>query len=189
MNLIRPFLAENYAYLYMNWNLFLAFVPLFFAYFFEKEHSLFLKGFTFLLFLLFLPNAVYMVTDFIHLRDIGPEWMLWYDAMMLFLYAFVGVFINAFLLSRMKRILFTTRFDQQLFLFSMTLLTAFGVYLGRYIRFNSWDVFVRPFTTIGDSLSVIGDKYNHPVFLSTMVFFTLFIMVTERAFERMFARD
>jgi len=184
MSIVRTPLTGETNYLYMNWNLFLALVPLFLLYLFEKEHNPILRWFTFFLWLLFLPNAVYLITDFIHLRETGPDWLLWYDGMMIFTYALVGVVVSAFTLNRMKKLLFRTWEGQQVFVLIMALLSSFGIYLGRYLRFNSWDFFTKPLGTISHSFRLIGEKYDHPVFITSMIFFTLFILMTECVFDR-----
>ena len=190
MNLTRILFVREYGYLYMNWNLFLALVPVFFVYLYEKEHVPFLRFLTFILWFLFFPNAVYLVTDFIHLRTSGPDWMLWYDGMMLFLYASVGVLSSSFSLMRMKENIFHSfhRMNRGVFLFTVALLSSFGIYLGRYIRMNSWDMVLHPVSAIQQIINTIGDKYAHPVFLMTIVFFTMFIIVMEISFEKVFKK-
>ena len=191
MNFSRILFVKEYGYLYMNWNLFLALVPVFLVYLYEKEHVSFLRFLTFILWFLFFPNAVYLVTDFIHLRTSGPDWMLWYDGMMLFLYASVGVLSSSFSLMRMKERVFHlfSKVNRGIFLFVVALFSSFGIYLGRYIRMNSWDVFLNPASAIRQIVSTIGDKYAHPVFLMTIVFFTMFIIVMEISLEKVFRRE
>ena len=94
MNLTRFAMTDVQSYVYMNWNLFLAFLPLLFIFLFERVKNIYKKSFYFLAWLFFLPNAIYMITDLIHLRDVGPDWMLWFDGMMLFSYALIGILIS-----------------------------------------------------------------------------------------------
>lgn len=154
MNLLRLLLAENAAYVWLNWNLFLALVPLLLAYtvMIAKYRSLALI--MSLVWIGFLPNAPYLVTDFIHLADVGPRSLLWFDAIMMFVYSVVGVL--SYIVS--LRII-TQRFRWRWYLPTIIgILTGFGVYLGRYIRFNSWHVVTQPF----DIIKVIGNIIIHP---------------------------
>ncbi|MGB0925543.1 MAG: DUF1361 domain-containing protein, partial [Minisyncoccia bacterium] len=103
MNMTRFAMTDVYSYIYMNWNLFLALVPLLFVFFFEKVQNIYLKALFFFAWLFFLPNAAYIITDLIHLRDVGPEWMLWYDGMMLFVYALLGIVLGVYSTLRIKK--------------------------------------------------------------------------------------
>ena len=186
MNLVRFAMTDVHSYVYMNWNLLLAFIPLLALYLFERSYSKYLKVFLFFLWFLFLPNAPYIVTDLIHLRDVGPEWMLWFDGMMLFAYALVGVYVTAYSMIKMKNILFKKIIHQNIFLIIISLLSSFGIYLGRYIRWNTWDIITHPIDialTISDILSI---EYFNPLFITSILFFTLFILAGVISFEEFF---
>lgn len=91
--------------------------------------------------LLFLPNAPYMITDLFHLRA-RAEFPLWYDTLLVFWFAAIGVML--FYLTLFKLRIALARFMGSLWvelsLLVICLLNGFGIYLGRYLRFNSWDV-------------------------------------------------
>jgi uncharacterized membrane protein len=156
MSLARPFLADTGAYIWMNWNLFLGLVPLVFAWWYQQyaNKNTLLKYLLFFAWLFFLPNAPYMITDFIHIADVGPKSLLWYDALMLSGYAFVGmlswVISTKMVYGKMKA---------RSFIPIVSFLTAFGIYLGRYIRFNTWDILTQPL----DIIQYIGDVMIHPL--------------------------
>lgn len=190
MNLTRFVMTDVHSYVYMNWNLFLALLPLLFLYFFEQAKNLYIKTLSFLAWFFFLPNAPYLVTDLIHLRDVGPEWMLWFDGMMIFSYALIGVVITAFVLLRMKEQLFKTSLrNQNIFLIFISMITSFGVYLGRYIRFNSWDVLANPIELAHQAVTVIGTEYSNPVFVTTIIFFSLFILTSTESYKKIFLKN
>lgn len=154
MNVVRLFLAENDAYVWLNWNLFLALIPILFAYVAIVSKYRTVSIIFALIWIGFLPNAPYIITDFIHLADVGPKSLLWYDAIMIFSYSLVGV--TAYLMSLRMIVL---RFHFALwFPAIISLVTGFGIYLGRYIRFNSWHVFTQPL----DIAKVLGDIIIHP---------------------------
>ncbi len=184
MNIARFLMTDVQSYVYMNWNLFLALLPLFFVYLFEKVQNQYGKAFLFFLWLFFLPNAIYLVTDFIHLREVGSQWMLWYDAMMLFAYALMGVFISAYVLLRMGYALFSHQTKKKkIFFLLISLLVAFGIYLGRYIRWNTWDILVRPLDLSNTVLDILHTGHTNPLLVSTLIFFTLLSCVSIRSLQ------
>ena len=154
MNLVRLLLAENDAYVWLNWNLFLALVPVLFAYTTMVSKYRIVVIIMALMWIGFLPNAPYLITDFIHLADVGPRTLLWYDAMMMFVYSLAGIL--AYMVS--LRIIMQ-RFRWRLYMpLVIGILAGFGIYLGRYIRFNSWHVLTQPL----DILQVIGEIIMYP---------------------------
>lgn len=176
LNIGRLGLAENLSYLWLNWNLFLAIVPLFFAWVFIVAKQKWLQIISFILWLGFLPNSPYIVTDFIHMADVGPQSILWYDGMMIFLYTLAGMIIwvgSTIIIQRYKK-------WGEWFIPVIGLLSGFGVYLGRYIRFNTWDIItdlLSIMVTIGD---IVTDPNNHqPVILMTLVITFIFIIFSK----------
>ena len=186
MNLARFSMTDVSSYVYMNWNLFLAVIPLLFVFLFEKTNSKYLKTFYFFAWLFFLPNAAYIVTDLIHLRDVGPEWMLWFDGMMIFAYAVLGIFISSYSILKMKINIFSKSIlKQNIFLGLISLVSSFGIYLGRYIRFNTWDILSNPLELATSVSSIISEKYSEPVFVTTIVFFSIFIYMATVSLENL----
>jgi uncharacterized membrane protein len=148
--LIRFVGTENLGFIFMIWNLFLAWVPLLFIkWVWEKEKvrpsPLFMLGIYLIVWLLFFPNAPYLITDIKHLRGVSEQ-MIWYDSLMLFLFAFSGFLTGLYSIRIVFRIL-NHRWDNITAWFSIggfMILSGFGVYLGRYGRWNSWDVVTQP---------------------------------------------
>lgn len=136
---------------FLAWNLFLAWLPLLFALFAAHEDRGSGQSFRRVLawtaaWLLFLPNAPYICTDLIHLssRFYGHYWL---DLTLILLCAFTGLVLGFLSLYLMQEIV-AKRFGRVtgwLFVLAIMGLSSFGVYLGRFLRFNSWDVIVRPF--------------------------------------------
>lgn len=150
-------------YRFLLWNLFLAWVPVFFAWLARRWRHLPLllllhTGF----WLLFLPNAPYLLTDLIHLgrwRGIS----LWYDLLLLLLFAFTGLFLGFFSLSMMQDLvsdLFGWAIGW-LFAAATLALSSFGVYLGRFLRWNSWDLLTHPHWLLRDILALVRDPLLH----------------------------
>jgi uncharacterized membrane protein len=97
------------------------------------------------LWLLFFPNAPYLLTDFIHLQQ-SQATPLWYDALMLASFAWTGLVLGFGSLYLMQMIWQRAAGPvwSWLGVIGALGLASFGVYLGRFLRFNSWDALVRP---------------------------------------------
>jgi len=134
-------------YRFLVWNLFLAWVPLAFAvpaYFRARRGIGPLVVLLLILWLLFFPNAPYLLTDFIHLQE-GPA-PLWYDALMLSAFAWTAL-LTGFASLYLVQLILRTAFGAViawLCVLVVLALSSFGVYIGRFIRFNSWDAVLHP---------------------------------------------
>ena len=148
----RIIYAQHLRFVFLTWNLFLAWLPFLFAWIiYRTPRTLFILG---PLWLLFLPNAPYLVTDLIHL---SPQYgvPVWYDAFMLFTFALAGLLLGLMSLYLMQ-LLVAKRFGEWiswLFVLFVLGMSGFGVYIGRFLRWNSWDVFTQPQTLLYDILN------------------------------------
>lgn len=113
--------------------------------------------------LLFFPNAPYLVSDFVHLRP-RPGVPLWYDAVMLASFAAAGMALGVGSLMRFHRLVEERagRSVGWLFVAGSCGLAGLGVYLGRFLRWNSWDVFVSPGAVFADVGARLIDPFGHP---------------------------
>ncbi|MBD2702208.1 DUF1361 domain-containing protein [Spirosoma sp. BT702] len=153
---LRGLLTGNWWYfLMLDWNLFLAWFPLGVVLVLRDLRangntvswfrSRWLLIGSLLLWLAFLPNAPYIITDLYHINHI-PQPLLWFDTMSIFLYAFTGLLIGLYstlLVHRMLRPLMVSWLSWMLILASQVL-SGFGIYLGRFGRWNSWDILTQP---------------------------------------------
>lgn len=143
----RVFQSCSLHYIFLAWNLLLAWVPyLISGYLPAKAGSRkWRTGLLLFAWLLFLPNAPYLVTDFIHLHK-RPGIPLMYDLVMLFLFSFTGLTLG--LLSIQRTELWCSKYSSKMLMppwrITVFLLCGFGVYLGRVERWNSWDVLANP---------------------------------------------
>ena len=146
-------------YVFLVWNLFLAWLPLLFAWFAYLGQGRRLLFIIFgLLWLLFLPNAPYLVTDLMHLRP-WPDVPIWYDLMMLFSFALTGLMLG-FLSLYLMQTAVARRYGGLIGWLFVTIalgLSGFGVYIGRFLRWNSWDVFTNPLYLLSDIAHTIFD--------------------------------
>lgn len=170
-------------YRFLVWNLFLAWVPYALAVAIRSLHrrrvSTVLLVPLFMLWLGFLPNAPYLVTDFIHLRyRVGAP--LWFDAVMLASFAWAGVGLGAASLRVCSRVVRVRNgaLVAAGFVPLAALATGFGIYLGRFVRLNTWDVATRPGTVLAHVFSPLVHPFGHPLaWLVTLTFALFFVVV------------
>ena len=156
--------AHCSSYIFLAWNLLLAIIPLGIAYYlysYDQRYPgrYFLIIALALLWLLFLPNAPYIITDFVHLRT-RPNIPLWYDVMLLFAFSVTGLIAGLISLYFIHEVveLLVNKLTGWLFIGLATVLCGFGVYLGRVVRFNSWDLFTNTWHLLKISILKTGDK-------------------------------
>lgn len=169
-------------YLFLVWNLFLAWVPyggtLTLRWLHERRLSSVSLVPFFLVWLGFLPNAPYLVTDFVHLRfSVGAP--LWFDAVMVASFAWAGVGLGAASLRGGSRIVRARggAWAAVAFVPIVALATGFGIYLGRFVRLNTWDVATRPGTVIVQVLSPLVHPLGHSRAWTVTLTFALFFVV------------
>ena len=148
-------------YRFLIWNLFLAWVPfaLAVAAYARARRQVDLLVWSLLVpWLLFFPNAPYLLTDFIHL-DEGPA-PLWYDALMLSAFAWTGLMLgfgSLYLVQMILRRAVGSAIAWAGVLVALGL-ASLGVFIGRFIRFNSWDALLHPVQVaevIGEQLGAV----------------------------------
>jgi uncharacterized membrane protein len=138
-------------FLFIAWNLFLAIAPLYFSHKLvntaDKRKAWLLLG----AWLLFFPNAMYIVTDLFHLQD-DSEIPMWFDLLILFSAALTGVIIGFLSLQNVEKYLGEKLPGKYMkwALASLFFLCGYGIYLGRYLRWNSWDIVVQPIPLFSD---------------------------------------
>jgi uncharacterized membrane protein len=116
--------------------------------------------------LLFFPNAPYVLTDFVHLGGRGPS-PLWYDALMLSSFAWTSLmlgFLSLYLIQAIAVPRAGAAWGWVVVVGALAL-ASFGIYLGRFAGFNSWDIVIRP----RHVLSEIGEETNSPIHDPKMV--------------------
>lgn len=134
-------------YTFLVWNLFLAWIPFGIAYI--AYITAIRRGWLYLivpagvlLWLVFFPNAPYILTDLQHLTNANVDVPVWYDVIMLVWFAFTGLFlglVSLFLMQEILRREFGRWFGWG-FVLVVAGLTSIGVYMGRFLRWNSWDL-------------------------------------------------
>jgi len=184
---VRVVYTGNSQYVSLLWNLFLAWIPFALALRVYEGYrrraaalSLWAGG---LLWLVFFPNAPYIVTDFKYLRDwTGAP--IWYDAVLLSAAAGGGLLLGFASLYMMQAVIRRALGTVYAWLFAVGVLglSSFGVYLGRIQRWNSWDVFTRPRVLATDLWSGIVNPLEHPKVIAGTIVFTVFLAATYLVF-------
>ena len=185
---------DNLDYIHMIWNLFLAWVP-FGASLLVQRWRWRYPGAPWLLvapaatWLMFLPNAPYLGTDFVHLPRI-PSPALWYDIGLLLAFTWAGFALAAASLSIMHRL--TEAWLGGIAGWTMVLatvvLSGLGVYLGRFRRWNSWDLVFRPRDVLSDAAAQLADPLSQPQPYQVTLVFAALLLVCYLTFARSVAR-
>ena len=161
----RVYLSHRRILFILIWNLFLAWIPyvcslaITFLYLRRSRAWLALLVLAGVWFL-FLPNAPYLVTDFMHLEE-RPPVPLWYDIGLFASFAWTGCFLGIVSLNQIQKIVkrFVGRTFSWLFVLGTVGLSGLGIYLGRFLDWNSWDLILRPHSVLSD----IAIRFVHPV--------------------------
>ena len=141
----RVWRSHSLMHVFLLWNLFLAAVPAIAAIFFMRAKSTIARSIWFVVWLLFLPNAPYIVTDFIHLA-VYPRIPMWFDIALLASFAGTGLLLCYSSVDDVRATL-AQRFGSATswtIAIAALLLSGFGIYLGRFARLNSWDALTDP---------------------------------------------
>lgn len=150
------------SFFFLSWNLALAAIPLVFALTalaLSRVRWVCASLAMLLPWLLFLPNAPYILTDLMHLKARAPI-PLWYDLVMLMSFALTGLLLGYFSMICTERVLLTVFKRPVVIAFHgiVLFLCGFGIYLGRFLRWNSWEIATRP----RSFLYVVGDRFLDP---------------------------
>lgn len=175
---------ENLGGIFLIWNLFLAWIPLGLAYLAEDVwHHRFLGKWGVMaavsVWLLFFPNAPYLITDLIHLKA-APDHLIWYDALMSFSFALAGLLTGLYSLLKVHRLvekIWNSSFAWTAVSGSL-FLSSYGVYLGRFGRWNSWDILTHPFSLVRYSVSNLHD----PLAIKLTLVFSFAMLIIYGAF-------
>jgi uncharacterized membrane protein len=175
---------EQWRYDYLVWNLFLAWIPYGFSLLVGWLHHRYPNRFLLLvplcaIWLLFFPNAPYIVTDLIHLRP-GSRFPLWYDVGLIATFAWTGCFLGIVSLNLMQRVVkaFTNRVISWFFVVTVLGLSGLGIYLGRFGRWNSWDILHHPNNILADVVAPMVDPANNLQAVGVTLMFSAFLFIS-----------
>jgi len=119
-----------------------------------------------------------MVTDFYHL-DARPPVPLWFDISLIAIFAFTGCFLAIASLRSIHLIIegFLGRFIGWVFALLSLGLGSLGVYLGRFGRFNSWDILFEPKSVVKEIAYTILNPLDNLGFVGFTIMFTSILLV------------
>lgn len=184
---------------FLIWNLFLAWIPLFLSSamkYINKNKRQGIKKTIYLLalgfcWLIFYPNAPYIVTDVIHLSvynyytisnssyNFDFNFIMWYDLVLVMLFVFTGYIIGHISLYRVHKIV-EDKYKKSLgwiFIFIVSNLSGFAIFLGRFLRLNSWEFVTNPknlFRMIFGSINSGSLKFT---FMFGLFIFLIYIVI------------
>ncbi|MBQ0787461.1 MAG: DUF1361 domain-containing protein [Oceanihabitans sp.] len=172
--MLRMKITHTFFFIFLIWNLFLAVIPYIITTYLKSKvkTNKWQLVIWFGVWLLFLPNAPYIVTDLLHLK-ISENPFLWLDVLLLTSFAYNGLILFFLSLVDMKELLqkHMNNNKVELIMYFILALTAFGIYLGRFLRYNSWDILQHPTVLFKDILYRIIQPQQHlEVWLFTFTF-------------------
>ena len=191
--LARVAYSSSSRHLGLVWNLFLAWIPFMLAYFAHavswRRATLYLVIlFIAFLWLIFFPNAPYMLTDLQDLARRASDAPLWYDVIIIIWSSWTGMLLGVISLYLMQDIIVRSfgRTAGWVFVFVISALSSFGIYIGRFVRLNSWDILQNPGETAQEILGIIIDpSMRLAAFTFLYTFFFLFIFLLLYSFSHM----
>jgi uncharacterized membrane protein len=186
--LFRRLYVGSWGFFFLNWNLFLAFVPwalTSISFIKPKIQKSFISVAVLLIFwFFFFPNAPYIITDLFHLRVLRAM-PIWYDTLMILSYAWTGLLFGFLSLWDIERILELKLPRPLVTVISVFLLYAgsFGIYIGRYLRWNSWDLFTRTSEILNDIGNRFTNPFEHPTTWGVTFFMGTFLNIVYWSFK------
>jgi uncharacterized membrane protein len=189
--------ADTYStYAFLIQNLLLAWIPLVIALLVQglalpRRLMVIVVPICSVVWLLFFPNAPYLLTDFQHLRLYSDDPKLWFDVIMVIWFVFTGLLLglaSLYVMHRVIRRLFGGIVGWA-FVAIAALISGIGIYVGRYLRLCSWEVFLYP-AKLGRALvkhrAQIADPF---AYIALYAGFVLFIYIVFYAFGRLLRED
>ncbi|NOX47952.1 MAG: DUF1361 domain-containing protein [Chlorobi bacterium] len=170
----------NIMFAFLIWNLFLAYIPYWLTKpllktMREKNRKISV-GLLFMAWMAFLPNAPYILTDLFHLRP-RPEAPIWFDLILILTFAMNGLvlwFASVIRLHNFIEIRYGIM-KGKIFISSTIILSSIGIYLGRYGRWNSWDLISNTQGLFVDILHRLTHPLSFPALYGMTFTFSLFL--------------
>ena len=190
--LARMAYSDSRRYSSLVWNLTLAWIPFILAYVaYVLSWRRLLMYVTIpafaMLWLIFFPNAPYILTDLQHLSQGVANVPLWYDVILLIWFSWTGMLLGVVSLNLMQEIIRRElgRRAGWAFVLFVAMLSGVGLYVGRFIRLNSWDIIKNPGALAADMFDWLSDPSLRSFgFISLYTLFFMFVYLTLHAFGR-----
>jgi len=192
---LRTLMSGSDDYAFLVWNLFLAWIPLLMAYmastFAGKKRRFILLAVVpaAILWLLFFPNAPYILTDLIHLRHPRENIPVWFDNLLINWFAWTGVVLGVLSLYLMHNLVRKAlgRILGWVFVLSVSALCGVGIYIGRFLRWNSWDLIFHPIQRLNEFIAyALNPSLQSVIFISVFSSLFIFIYISTYTFGLLF---
>jgi len=180
--LLRIIYADNLRYIFLMWNLFLAWIPFQLGLMITSnpQYNRWLKYLLMAGWLLFFPNALYIITDLVHLQHSRDDAPVWFDALLLFTSSITGLlmaFISLYQVETCIRKAITAKHVNKI-VTAAIFLGSFGVYLGRFLRWNSWDILANPVSLLVEVLvRFVNPLVHYRTWMVTVLLTCLFSLL------------
>ncbi len=168
LSVVRVYITQELNYLFLNWNLFLAIIPFAFTnYMVQKKEVIKVPMLLIILcsWLLFFPNSPYILTDLLHLHDrYSGTHFVWYDLLLILSFAWTAILFGFLSLKQIHVLLKTkkTKATADAIIVLLLFVASFGVYMGRYLRWNTWDIVTHPWGIMTDVWQRCINPWEHP---------------------------
>ena len=189
---LRVMATGKLQFIFLIWNLFLAFIPFFIAnwlYLFRDRFNKITVIPMVAMWLLFFPNAPYIITDIIHLHP-SKDFGYWYNLLIVISCVWNALVMGLLSLNDIQNVL-TEKFGKLtawIVSISSVFLGAFGIYLGRILRWNSWDLFFDTKCLVYDITDRIINPMSHGRTLGITLFYGMFLLIVYLFFRQLMVR-
>jgi uncharacterized membrane protein len=179
---IRMINTGHLSYGFLAWNLFLAYVPYFISEWLSRHPQILANRVKLIslvfMWILFMPNSFYILTDLFHLNNMNKG-DSWYDLTLILSFAWNGILFGILSIYKMEVLLKNAKgkFIAGFIIYVVMWLNAFGIYIGRFLRFNSWDIFVNPFSLISEIVEIIFNPYDYRYVWAMCFCFAFFMAI------------
>jgi len=196
---VRMWYRGSLGYAFLIWNIFLAWIPLVFSIILTRHQfrSRIVKWVTAFFWLMFYPNAPYIITDFIHLSPynfyksdafaFNSSYKIWYDFFLISIFVITGLVLAYVSLRLIQNRVRESHGSIAGWVFTalVSLLSGYAIYLGRFIRVNSWEVVTKPLELI----KILFGNLNTQGIIYTLLFgFMIFFIYLVFSFIEDFRR-
>lgn len=187
--IVRVIHTGRLNFLFLIWNLFLAYVPYLISGWLSVRRGSANRSAVVVIFslvwLVTIPNAFYILTDLYHLGDGYNDRQVpqWYDLIMILSFAWNGLSLGVLSVRQMEKIWVRAQ-NELLFVYPVMWLNALGVYTGRYLRYNSWEIVSNPFRLLADIACMVihplRNQYAWDMIFCFSILMTLMYLMMKR---------
>jgi len=187
-SVFRFIYTETKVFMFLNWNLFLAFIPYALSTLAiikpELRQNKIMIISMLAAWILFFPNAPYILTDLFHLR-IESSMPIWFDLILILSFAWTGLLFGFLSLWDIEQVLKKSLNRTWISIISVGLLFlgSFGIYVGRYLRWNSWDIIREPFSVLFEIGDTLKNPLIHPKAWGMTIFMGFFLNIIYWSFH------